>query len=519
MLSRPCQQRILDLPNEILVKIFLVYRSSHRTKSDPWNHRPRRQRACQWAELMRVCRHWRDVALASPTLWQVVDVDKNTSWLKLALERSRGAALELYFHERITVLDTIPILISEAHRLRKLFLPRLVRTDLLALAPLFDTPMPVLSELKVYIEEPHDVSASATIHFHLSAASRPCLRSIRLPCMVVPWSPESISRMRYLHLRECTALDAGLTFDQFLDSLASCTELEELRIHRFVSTISHRVPANFDRTIVLPRLRKLTIGDTPALCGKVLSAIQLPANITLRVVGWIDDNLEARHARRLFLSMIPENKRTLLALMRTLKQARVDFTFTPLIQARGDSGSMILKLRWDVDMDDYTERALAEFGSIFEDVPLEDLHINCTPHTVPNLVPWVRLFVSFPRLHTLSVLPGQTLRPIWSALAGRGLPLFELDADGTRAMAEMLLPRLRSLDMEYLAWDEDAMGFILESLRRRAMWGLPKLDYLSIAFFEGMENRQKVRDEINRALPYYEENVKSFASTFEWGWT
>ncbi len=65
-----------------------------------------------------------------------------------------------------------------------------------------------------------------------------------------------------LHLHKCQSSDPPLHFETFLDVLAICAELEELRLHMFISTIAHW-RSGAERDISLSRLRKLVVGDVP----------------------------------------------------------------------------------------------------------------------------------------------------------------------------------------------------------------------------------------------------------------
>ncbi|KAH9943582.1 hypothetical protein B0H21DRAFT_487168 [Amylocystis lapponica] len=76
------------LPNELLVGIFHLM--------DP---RPGYTRAeaeyMRWIKLMTVCRYWHDVAVASPGLWNKIDVSNGLPFLLRGLERSQNRPLEI----------------------------------------------------------------------------------------------------------------------------------------------------------------------------------------------------------------------------------------------------------------------------------------------------------------------------------------------------------------------------------------------------------------------------------------
>ncbi|KAI0700236.1 hypothetical protein C8T65DRAFT_286186 [Cerioporus squamosus] len=497
------------LPDEILVYIFIHFSDSVARDRRPheYDHQPPRRHACHWMPLMLVCRRWREIGLAYPTLWQAIDVESNLQWLKLALDRSRGATIELRFHSLPTALSSksISLLTQLTHRMRKLLLPPVKPADVPALQALLSMDMPVLKELGVYAEKYERGTAPAT---SFCSAHFPNLRLLRLSYMGFPWEPSAVSRLQYLHLYECHSLDPTLPFERFLDVLAGCPELEELRLHRFISTISHHVPAGFEREVCLPRIRKLVVGDAPSLIGLFLSSVSLPARTTLRLTGWIDSPVG--NALRLMTSMLPKD-RGKLAVLRSATNIQFNGYGWLDIQATSPHSSITLRLRSSFDPDDletYTTRALEEFAHIFESASVEKLLITCAADSVDDIAVWEDLFASFPGLRFLHVLPGQTIRPIWHALSGRSFPIHE-------NVRNLLCPKLRALTMEYLWWDNDAMDYVMASLRRRAMRGLPKLQSLELMFYTGDEEEKD--KEVAFMLPFYVDHLKTYTASFEWG--
>ncbi|KAI0752313.1 hypothetical protein C8Q80DRAFT_441793 [Daedaleopsis nitida] len=521
---------IHNLPNEILVEIFLMHAAASRTFSlagtSGYKHRPHPRRALGWVSLMRVCRHWREVALATPTLWQIVDVNKTTTWLKLAIDRSCNAPLELYLHVCDVALDSIPLILTQAHRLRKLLLPPFKRSDLPALKILFQTVMPLLNELRIHLDIWENETTSTRISIGSLDDCFPSLRSVRLENFTVAWALPAMSRMRYLNLHNCETVDENLTFNQFLDTLEACTELEDLRLHGFVSTIAHRVPAGFARAVFLPRLQRLTISEPPALCRQLLSVIHLPPTIILRVIGQIDPSLDPHDTHHLFPSMLPEDL-SKLPVIQSLKHASVENNNDVVVlqlwsgsRYSNDFASVILKLDCGLEtFEGYMPHAIEDFVHLFSSAPIENVYVSCRPGEVHTSATWALLFAALPAVHTLTVSSGLTLELVWHALAGRQLPLLEVDEDAARAFSPVLLPNLQSLKVEDLDWSEDAMGYVLESLRRRARRGLPQLDELTIEFFRPTGDRFRVQEEIERVLPFYEKSMEEFAKRFAWGWT
>ncbi|KAF8171813.1 hypothetical protein BJ912DRAFT_839177, partial [Pholiota molesta] len=77
---------ICRLPSEILCKIFYFVKTPLRYMD--------RDRSFKWIRLTHVCRHWRNIAIASPTIWANDPWPlRNIPFLKEKLSRSKGVPL------------------------------------------------------------------------------------------------------------------------------------------------------------------------------------------------------------------------------------------------------------------------------------------------------------------------------------------------------------------------------------------------------------------------------------------
>ncbi|KAF6761914.1 hypothetical protein DFP72DRAFT_957668, partial [Ephemerocybe angulata] len=81
------------LPPEILARIFLDLASMGLSS---W-YAPNYRVSVSWLRVTFVCRHWRSVALQSPSLWSNI-VFSNTNLAETMLTRSKGAPLTIWYN-------------------------------------------------------------------------------------------------------------------------------------------------------------------------------------------------------------------------------------------------------------------------------------------------------------------------------------------------------------------------------------------------------------------------------------
>ncbi|KAI1792202.1 hypothetical protein LXA43DRAFT_1007004 [Ganoderma leucocontextum] len=140
------------LPVELLVDIFFQSRPTPKTSTDkgPFDdtvaecQRP----APNWALLMLVCHRFREVIVATSSMWFLVPVTKNLSELRLRLKRSGEHPIDLLLEGSCD--GTLSLILPHAFRIRSIatapdFSPHYLRS----LVPLFKVALPALQE--VYI--------------------------------------------------------------------------------------------------------------------------------------------------------------------------------------------------------------------------------------------------------------------------------------------------------------------------------------------------------------------------------
>ncbi|RDX40415.1 hypothetical protein OH76DRAFT_338173 [Lentinus brumalis] len=465
-----------DLPNELLVKIFVLYGPPRRSDIEPFEPgtKPERRDACRWAPLMGVCRHWRTVALETPLLWQVVDVGESTKWLELALVRTRDAVLELYFHAHPTSVKTLPMLLPHMHRVRKLLLPPMSIVYLLFLSVIQPVAFPVLDELRLWVDKPEAQIPVEYVPFDLSPTRFPTLRVLHLQNTVVPWTAATMSRLRYLNLHSCSPAGPRPSFAQFMDVIEACGELEELVLHHFISWFASPSPHDSTRTIHLPKLRKLVLGDAAASIAHFIANVYIQETVTVRLEGCVDSELQGG-----FRSLLPGDA-SHLPVLRTLTEVWINLPFAGEQEIMGVIPHQSIPLKLSLHSEgnfswwSNHSRMLIQFANLFEDVRLQTLKVFLQPRDIQPFPTWTDLFAAFPTLHHLEIHPGGDPVPVFVALSSLSHP--------PAGPQLPLCPTLKRLEMDYLEYSERQHGLMLVALRRRAELGLPKLDYLGLRY-------------------------------------
>ncbi|KAK6977980.1 F-box domain-containing protein, partial [Favolaschia claudopus] len=209
---------VLTLPNEITVEIFLRFLPSY-------PYAPPMFGLLSPILLTKICRQWREIALAIPMLWRaislpqgwVVDADRieaAASAVSLWLSRSGNFPLSLHVFDHDDSLPIILALTPHLHRAEHLSF----RDANVGHLSVIDIPMSMLRSLCLHFEQGASVSGSNPLTFRTG----PFLRSVELdadgvPSVILPWS-----QLTSLTLKN---LDVDVTVSLLRDTprLVDCT--------------------------------------------------------------------------------------------------------------------------------------------------------------------------------------------------------------------------------------------------------------------------------------------------------
>ena len=220
-------QPACQLPNELLVHIFTIYAqisSYNNTAIGGYS----------WMKLLMVCKHWYNVACATPKLWQNIKVKSfNMEWVSLCLTRSAAAQIDVILCSGWTHPEIYFALASHIHRIRELHLvgvssywssqlPALLRPG----APSLETLQIIHSATFPASENPKFIGPNFTPeHF-------PRLHNLYLTSSQAPNDAAIYSNLCELVLNACTY--AG-TFQSFIMNIRSAHRLTYILLDDFLS--------------------------------------------------------------------------------------------------------------------------------------------------------------------------------------------------------------------------------------------------------------------------------------------
>ncbi|KAF8164314.1 hypothetical protein BJ912DRAFT_270677 [Pholiota molesta] len=105
---------ISRLPPELLCRILSLAQVPHPTATEP--------NLLEWINLTYVCRHWRNIAISSPSLWVTLPIG-NHKWVKEMLRRSKGSSLVIRSDTgKASAESGIVPALREIHRIKELSL-------------------------------------------------------------------------------------------------------------------------------------------------------------------------------------------------------------------------------------------------------------------------------------------------------------------------------------------------------------------------------------------------------------
>jgi hypothetical protein len=256
---------ICKLPTEVLVEIFQIVQCTAHADvlaTPEWSTYDR-----TWPRIMCVCRHFRDVALQSPTLWSTLDLAQSGRWLELCDQRSGAAPLHLRTHEKSRWPRTMPwgLVDSWVSRAETMAL-----ADYGVCARVLHAPAPLLRAL--------DVRTGSGIIFEVDTtllggtATSLAHLTVHGPNIILDRLPP-LPALRCLEL--CRVILDYRQLQTLIDVFVCTPQVEDLSIKGVYLTEDDE-PALHSSAPLLPRLRILEIADTAYVAAELVRLLPAP---------------------------------------------------------------------------------------------------------------------------------------------------------------------------------------------------------------------------------------------------
>ena len=492
----------------------------------------------KWTHIMLVCRLWRGVALATATLWTVINVPSETywdqdeppaitirtkenamKWFNLILSRSAEAPLELDFTHTAFLGGAFPILATESHRIRSLSVLDDLHFAQAALS-ILQLDLPAIVELDMLYDEDSSykhrinrLESPPTRRANITPERYPSLRIIRLSNFALPGASASMifPQLERLDLRFCSFESYPASLDNLLGVLAGCPILVELQLHFVLSMLADNAPPQVKQTIPLNKLQKLVLRDVSLLTRHFLKHISVPATTTLRVIGVVDGHNDDVNPYRALLSIVPNPRH--FPILGVLTEGAIRTPHGPLqLELCSPTAKLSVRVYQPSHERNVLTACIRALCTLCVKSPLTTLAVESDFDQVEGTGAWRRLFGTFRTLEHLQLIGKGSILCLLSTL---GQPPGKQSADADAEDDDLpACPRLRSIDIFMADWVPGLMEALTGVLRSRAASGLSKLEMIGMSL--GASSSDGSVEEGNKAVEWYESEIGSYVGCFNW---
>ena len=374
---------------------------------------------------MLVCSYWRNLLVSTPAFWRAINTKRHAEWTKLCLERSGAASLDL--HMRISGRCALDMLYPYVHRIRKLvfsaFLPESQMDSVLS--SLLGAGMPLLENLDFCADLiGRHRHKNVDLVPYLTSQCFPRLQNLVLEQVVLPRDKLLYAQLRTLSLSRCFY---HLSFDDFLNALAGCAQLEQLTLdntlHCFSGVFSHREPVPHRRPISLPSLRRISLDERGVgLIPHFLAHLHIPVSVSLQVTsdlvpdGDPGSSLDPLGTLR---TLLPPNRSQALPILSEATEIAMSLLderwsirafklspngIAPMGRRREYSkANFVLYLDEGLSWDRWVAQSLGDLTGCFGRSPLTRLEFHAGDHSSTTVTLWETVFRTFSLLEELDV--------------------------------------------------------------------------------------------------------------------
>ncbi|KAI1794348.1 hypothetical protein LXA43DRAFT_136260 [Ganoderma leucocontextum] len=384
----------------------------------------------KWVRLMLVCRHWRNVGLASPWLWRRISVTRNLQSLRYRLSRTVGCTIDVFLSkDAITNELAMPLLLPVASKVRSIQTDDSFCFDALpSIKPLFQVLLPSLESITLLPEEPmvfqseddHSDEAERWFDLGLSGDLHPRLRKLHIcRIMIPPGPPAFFATLRDLVINLEYLEKPPLYPQDVVNILAHSPRLEVFKIisspaWNYLWDLQAPVAVEPGRQSRwgLPLLREIFIQCPYDFAASILQMVDFP-NLTVFRVEVFNTSIPLDSAE-IGSHLFPPSLRHIthqFTALRVVPNKHSGFHIGGTASlVPGHSRNDCNRFRVDIAIQDFTrsivplDAALNTLCSVFAGASLQLLDIaDFKTNTAPSPSAWKSLHTTFPALDTLRV--------------------------------------------------------------------------------------------------------------------
>ncbi|KAJ8507229.1 hypothetical protein ONZ45_g10389 [Pleurotus djamor] len=443
--SRNRRSFVGQLPDEVLSIIFIVRRDdSLESSSTTWK--------LDWLNISAVCRHWREVSLATPLLWSFIDF-KSVNCAEEMMERSKATPLSLRIvfagdscddGRRELALDALSnrsvreIDIQSPDHKQTLRLLELLPYQSVPLLQSIKLTRLTFDEDNEENEETDEVDDSR----QWPSQDMPSVRRLELTRVPIPTHFYRTSNLKYLKIDP----PIRISVEETLDLLRNTSCIEEFSVVALYSCPSY-IPQRYIKGVSLPCLKVLEVDACDALSARILHHLTFPPSASV------------------YLSLCPDpstppSTDSFLAIVNVWSRFAANLTSPPMVEVP------------ELDADLSVNRTEQNFyikvsQNFFEDTPI--LHLDYPllfESSIPSLIQAVSSRVTTLSLYSLEKTDVWiNFLPLFEeiqcfTLAKCHLTILDLLRSSSSARRDLLFPKLTILTLsDYTVEDGACIAF------------------------------------------------------------
>ncbi|KAI0062000.1 hypothetical protein BV25DRAFT_1885800 [Artomyces pyxidatus] len=287
---------ISRLPVEIMTRIFSLVACAERAGRLTAQHPPRKRPAMLgWIKVTFVCRHWRNIALGSPSLWAAnISLTLRSSGTKAMIARAKAVPITFEFLDRDAGFDFNSIMAQCITQ--NLSRTKVLRLDWIHIHPgsILDViirPAPLLDTLDIVVGSPRKSIFAFPSNARFLGDDAPQLRHVLLHNMInFPWASKVLQHLVSLRLIYFQATKSPARLEDVLMALQKMKSLQYLTLQNNLPQ-----PADSSTTARVPHLVHLDVRGRLSSCGNLLRHLEVPntASLDLEMDCSLDDSNDA----------------------------------------------------------------------------------------------------------------------------------------------------------------------------------------------------------------------------------